>query len=400
MGKGPDRTGLEVRSDSIRISFFWRNRRCRETLRLEPTNANLTYVARLRAEILRKIELGTFRYADYFPDSQLAKESQPAARTFKDVAEAWLNSGELAKSTRNGYRKILEGHLYPVIGDAPMPGITYMRLIEILSGDPEDDDSAAAHWSRKTRNNVLICIRRPFDIAFIDGQIPTNPAARLRYLRTQVPPPDPFDPTETEAIVEEIGKRFGPEAKNYAGIGFFVGPRPSEQIAFRWLDMDWKPRILRISRARVLHEEKATKTSQARDHELSGRAMAYIEDQRAHTQLRSPLIFLDPVTGNPYNDEKPFRERYWRPVLTALKIRYREPYQMRHTYATVAIMAGANPTWVARQMGNSPRVIFKHYARWIERMDRSRERAKVDEFLGRIWDETEGNGGESEGGSA
>ena len=56
--------------------------------------------------------------------------------------------------------------------------------------------------------------------------------------------------------------------------------------------------------------------------------------------------------------------------------------------------------WVARQLGNSPRVVFKHYARWIERMDRSRERAKVDEFLGRKWDESAGNTGGSEGSSA
>lgn len=384
MGRQLDRRGLEDRGDSIRVSFYWRGRRHRETLRLAPTATNLTYAARLRAEILRKIEIGTFRYADYFPDSPFAAESAPAVKTFKDVAEAWLNGGELAKSTKNGYRKILEGHLYPAIGDQSIASISYLRLTEVLS---------SADWSKKTRNNVLICIRRPFDIAHIDGLVAINPAARLRYLRAQVPPPDPFEPQEAEAIIAEMERRFGSQASNYCGVGFFVGPRPSEQIAFQWPDIDWNHRILRISRARVLHEEKDTKTGQARDHELSGRALAYLEAQRQHTQLRGACVFLDPVTGKPYNDEKPFRERYWRPTLATLKIRYREPYQMRHTYATFAIMAGANPVWVARQMGNSPRVVFKHYARWIERMDRSRELAKVNEFLGRKWDEPAGNEG-------
>ena len=41
-------------------------------------------------------------------------------------------------------------------------------------------------------------------------------------------------------------------------------------------------------------------------------------------------------------------------------------------------MAGASPIYVARQMGNSARIIFKHYARRIESADRGREKAKID----------------------
>lgn len=379
--------GVEPRGDSIRISFQWRRRRCRETIALPPTAGNLKYAERLRGEILRKIELGTFNYAEYFPDSVMARQSAPAQRTFKQVAEAWLAGGDLAKSTVNGYRKILNATLYPKIGDDPFPAISYLRLTELLAGD----------WSKKTRNNVLICIRRPFDIAHIDGLIESNPAARLRYLKAQVPPPDPFDPVEADAIIDHMATRYGPQAANYAGVGFYVGCRPSEQIAISWDDMGWTDRILRIQRARVLHEVKDTKTSRARDHELSARAQGFIEAQRQHTQLARGLVFMDPVTGGPYNDEKPFRERYWRPTLTALKMRYREPYQMRHTYATMAIMAENNPAWVARQMGNSPQIMFRHYARWIERVDRGRERNKLDAFLGQKWGKPEGNSGGSEG---
>ena len=51
----------------------------------------------------------------------------------------------------------------------------------------------------------------------------------------------------------------------------------------------------------------------------------------------------------------------------------------------MAIMAGASPIYVARQMGNSPRIVFKHYARWIESADRGRERKKIDDFMNQIW---------------
>lgn len=33
-------------------------------------------------------------------------------------------------------------------------------------------------------------------------------------------------------------------------------------------------------------------------------------------------------------------------------VRYRYPYQMRHTFASQALSAGENAMWVARQMGH------------------------------------------------
>jgi integrase len=56
----------------------------------------------------------------------------------------------------------------------------------------------------------------------------------------------------------------------------------------------------------------------------------------------------------------------------------------------MAIMAGASPIYVARQMGNSPRIMFKHYARWIESADRGRERAKIDTYLAHTYSGSSG----------
>jgi integrase len=39
------------------------------------------------------------------------------------------------------------------------------------------------------------------------------------------------------------------------------------------------------------------------------------------------------------------------PVLKAANIPYRNPYQTRHTYASMMLSAGENPMWVASQMG-------------------------------------------------
>lgn len=386
MGKGsagPRHKGVEGRGDSIRIRFKWNGRRS-ETINLQPTRTNLRYATELRTEIRRKIAIGTFRYVEYFPDSRFALEASDQAQSFKVVSVAWLESADLAKSTREGYKKSLRKYVWPVIGEKPIDKVTELELLQIL---------AAVKASKKTRNNTLITIRRTFRLAKLQT------ASGIEYSRHQSPGPDPFEPDEVESILTKMRERHGAEVENYFGLGFFAGPRPSELIACQWGDMGLRTATWIVKRARVRREEKPTKTAQERDHKLSSRAAVYLEAQRQYTQMAGACVFLDRVTGKPYNDDKPPRERYWRPVLTALGIRYRPPEQMRHTYITMAIMAGANPVWVARQAGNSPRVIFKHYAKWIERADRSREAAKVEHYLGQIWGKTPGEAGGNGGGS-
>ncbi len=59
--------------------------------------------------------------------------------------------------------------------------------------------------------------------------------------------------------------------------------------------------------------------------------------------------------------------KQWQNWLKKAGISHRPSYQLRHTYASKMIMAGANHMWLARQMGHTDwgmiRVI---YASWIE----------------------------------
>ena len=147
--------------------------------------------------------------------------------------------------------------------------------------------------------------------------------------------------------------------------------------------MDWEHGTSRVQRARSFHGElKPVKGYKARDVEMVERVEVALRRQQKFTGNKGHgFIFENPVTEKPFHDERSQRDHYWKPALARLGIRYRSPYHTRHTFATIAIMAGANPPWVAKQMGNSPRVIYKHYAKWIDQADRSSERVKVERAL-------------------
>jgi integrase len=60
-------------------------------------------------------------------------------------------------------------------------------------------------------------------------------------------------------------------------------------------------------------------------------------------------------------------ERPWRRCLTALGIRYRSPYQTKHTFATLKLIEGESPAIVARNLGISLATLEKHYAAALQK---------------------------------
>jgi integrase len=51
---------------------------------------------------------------------------------------------------------------------------------------------------------------------------------------------------------------------------------------------------------------------------------------------------------------------------------------MRSTYATIGLMAGANPAYIAGQLGHGVDVFFKDYAAWINGKHNATELDKIE----------------------
>ena len=49
----------------------------------------------------------------------------------------------------------------------------------------------------------------------------------------------------------------------------------------------------------------------------------------------------------------------------ALSLRDRPQYNRRLTYATLCLMTGMNPAFIANQLGHSVQMLLSTYARWI-----------------------------------
>jgi integrase len=355
--------GIIPRGKSIQIDFYYLGKRCRETLKLEPTKPNLAFAKRLKASIQHEIVIGTFNYSNHFPNSKNATlGSKFSNKTVSKALDDFMQSSRrrLEKSTLRDYHSAVEFHLKPEFGEKRIIDVTATDIKTWIGG---------LNISAKRINNILIPLRTVFEDAYIDGLIDRNPVSRVKNLAVRTDEPQPFTPNEIEAILKELPE----QGKNLIQFAIWTGLRTSELIALEWGDFDWNAGLIRVRRATVNKQTKQPKTKAGeRNVKLFPPALDAIKNQKQFTFLAGGRVFYNPRTNEPWETDGQIRKTMWIHALKKAGVLYRNPYQTRHTYASMLLSAGENPLWVAQQMGHKDwGMIRKRYGRWIPEIDTS-----------------------------
>jgi integrase len=354
-------SGVRARGTGIQIDFIYRGVRCRETLKIPPTKANLTHAAKKRNAILYDIERGDFDYLKHFPTSRKAKHFTASYKqTVADALDDFLKAHKkkVEYSTWRDYKSAVDFHLKPQFGKTPLGALSAVDVKAWIGG---------LAITAKRINNVLIPLRAITGDAFADGILDRNPMVRVKNLSHPTEEPEPFTPEERELILSNLPE----QSRNLFQFAFWTGLRTSELIALEWGDVDWLRGSVRVRRASVRKRVKRPKTASGeRDVKLLSPALEALNAQKAFTLLVGERIFHNPRTKSPWETDQQLRMGAWTPALKKAKVRYRNPYQTRHTYASTLLSAGENPLWVAQQMGHKDwGMIRKRYGRWIPQVD-------------------------------
>ena len=352
-----------ISSRSIEIDFYYQGTRCRERLQLEPTPANLRKAAQHCAAVKSSIDNGTFDYQVTFPRS-------PRARKFirKDRLDQYLKNWLEAKkptikaSTHKDYRKIIEGQLTPQFG--------HLMLAELKRGHVRDW-AATLTCGNKRISNIISPLRAALDDAMHDELITHNPLAGWHYRKIEPPKEiddiDPFSTEEQAAILAALPNEGVPLIQ----FALWTGLRTSELVGLEWGDIDWRQNRCRITRAITQAskgEAETTKTTAGtRTIDLLPRAIAALKAQKAMSYLHpSGRVFINPRTSEPWTGDQAIRKTLWTHALKRAGVRYRRPYQTRHTYASMMVSSGEPLAWVSKQMGHTSVVTTARiYAGWI-----------------------------------
>lgn len=198
--------------------------------------------------------------------------------------------------------------------------------------------------------------------------------AAWTYSRKEAPPKDddvdPFAPDEQAAILCVLQG----QARNLVQFAIWTGLRTSELVALDWGDVDWLRGEVMITKAMTQASggiAEVPKTSAGRRSvKLLLPALEALKAQKQHTFLADREIFQNPRTGERWTGDQPVRKTMWVPAMKKAGVRYRRPYQTRHTYASMMLSAGEHPMWVAQQMGHTDwTMIARVYGRWMPSLD-------------------------------
>ncbi len=344
---------------------MFKDQRCRERVKLKPTPTNLKRAERHRSAILDSIENETFNYARTFPNSKnLAKFAvMGEALSLADYLTDWLEQKRptLKASTYRDYDKTVNNILIPAFGEI---------LLARLKRSDLRSWCAELTCSNKRIANILSPLRTALQDAFYDEIIDSNPLYGWKYTKQEGPKDnqthiDPFTKDEQIAILEATSG----QGRNLLRFAFWTGMRTSELIALEWNDVDWIKGEVRVSRAltQASKEPESTKTtSGTRTIKLLADALYALKEQKSHTFLSSNLVFLNPRTDEQWGGDAPIRKTLWQHALKKAGVRYRNPYQTRHTYASMMLSAGESLPWLSNQLGHSNVLTTaKIYAKFI-----------------------------------
>lgn len=305
-------------------------------------------------------------YEKWAESAENTEYTKPAAEPvlIADLLDAWLarQNNVLAASTLEGYRKIVNGALKPAFGHHELSSFRRSHA---------RDWAATQTFGNKRMTNVLSVLRTALDEATEDELVPRNVLKNWNYQRNDgLKSDDDIDPFTSNEQCVILGAMSGQD-RNLFQFAFWTGLRTSEMVALRWTDIDWARGIVQVRRgqtraARALNKVEKTKTrASRRDVKLLSPALAALADQKQFTLLMGAEVFHNPRTGAPWSGDQVIWLA-WNRAIEKSRVRYRRPYQTRHTYASMMLSAGEPPMWVANQMGHiSLKMIEQRYGRWI-----------------------------------
>lgn len=371
---GRDGRGVRAASESsIEITFIYKGQRCRERVPLKPTTANLKRAEQHRAAIMHAIAAGNFDYAATFPDSKNAgKFADEPGSILKlgQFLESWLDRLKeqrlVASSTWDGYRKIVNHQLIPWFGDLSVSELKRKHVRDKLE---------TLEATNKRLANIQSVLRSALSSAIDDEIIEINPLANWCFKRKEAPRVDetidPFSPDEQAALISAANG----QARNYIQFAIWTGMRTSEIVALNWTDIDFLRGVVVVNKALTQSADapEVTKTAAGtREVKLLGPALEAIQSQKSFTYLKGEEIFQNPNHNARWKGDEPIRQTMWNHVIKRSGVRYRNPYQTRHTYASMMLSAGEHPMWVAKQMGHSDwTMIAKVYGKWMPAADKN-----------------------------
>ncbi|EGR4143614.1 tyrosine-type recombinase/integrase [Vibrio cholerae] len=391
-------SGIEVHGNSLRIVFYYNGKRYRESLGLTPNKQNINFARQKREAILYEMKIGTFNYSAHFPESKHAS-GVPQAKNLLQLTKQFLASKDhdIRRSTLQRYDWVLRDFI-EIYGKTRSSDTLSPRTLtefrqELVKGK-----------TGRTINRNLVTINAFLAWLYKMEYVNRDLSKVLQRVKESEVDIQPFSMAEIDSILKHCHQL---QHRNIVTLLVYSGIRSGELCALAWEDVDFENKTIHIRRSTYdMRGLKTTKTDKERFVDLLPPALDALKAQQYLTYSFEPKEYDVELPGQAYRKEslrfvfnpKVVREqkvsgydyygkralgRMWTALCKKGGVRYRNQYQLRHTYASWMIThANVNVSYLAQQMGHADiTMVARVYGKWLVESNKKESE--------RVWQELE-----------
>jgi integrase len=301
--------------------------------------------------------------------------------TFADFADKWLKEyalGAVKRTTYQAYECHIKVHFKPAFAPLALRALHKDTIQGYIAS------KLAGGAKPKSVKNHLIILKGMLKYAVEWHYLAANPAAGVKAPRVERTEMDFLRPAEVlhllTGLSEEDGKAFI-KTGWYIPIklAIFSGLRQGEQFALRVGDLDFHNGQVRVQRTLTWYQKRDTKDAvryafaspktktSVRNVDLPPDLLEDLRRYVAGLPDQEPDRLLFPsAVGTPL-DPKNVVDRVFKVALTRAGLRALRWHDLRHSYASLQLAAGANIKYLSQQMGHaSVQITLDRYSHLLQ----------------------------------
>jgi len=278
---------------------------------------------------------------------------------FADFANQWyrhrVEAGDLKPATRSFYRRNLDLHVLPELGDRRLVDVRLDALQELVTRKRLEG------LAPSTVNGIITTLTAMFRYAMQSDYLRENPATYIRRPKTRKQEADFLTTEEVRALLDHTPERW------YALflMGVTTGLRRGELLAVKWENVDWRNSSYYVKETLALqHKDSGPMFAAPKSREsekpvdltpLMLDVLRQCRKRQAAEKLQAGekyqdngLVFCQP-NGAPLDPDN-FVRRVFHRALRDAGLRRIRFHDLRHTCATLLVAQGENPKYIQRQM--------------------------------------------------
>lgn len=296
--------------------------------------------------------------------NQLANGNDPAEESEKRKAmpgfSAFARDEYLphAKNTKRSWKddlSRLETGAIPFFGDRPLDTVT-TRDVQQFHASMKEKNAAS------TANRHLTLVHRMFTLAIQWGLVERNPCTAVKKFPESSGSERFLNEDEIRRFLKALNEAENPVIASALRFMLMTGLRKREVLDLRWTDYRRELGSIFL---------RQTKSGKQRTVPLSSAALREIELMRERREGKHPYVWPGREPNAPINNpQKAFAAALRRAKISGVRI-----HDLRHTYASTLINAGATLFEVQKALGHASSMMTQRYSHLSD--NTLRERAEL-----------------------